>query len=84
MQTRDQYATPACPKQLAAAFLTAFEVIVAPETIASFKFILLPFYFAPYAPTFPENAPNFRLPFDLALCIKISVGSQKSLTDQAL
>lgn len=36
MQTRDQYATPACPKQLAAAFLTAFEVSVAPETIASF------------------------------------------------
>ena len=36
-----------------------------------------PFYFARFAPTFPVSAPNFRVPFYLALCIKISVGSQK-------
>ena len=30
----------------------------------------LPFNFAP---TQMKNAPNFRVPFDLALCIKISV-----------
>ena len=36
-----------------------------------------PFYFARFAPTFPVSAPNFRVPFYLALCIKISVGSHK-------
>ena len=34
-----------------------------------------PFYFAHFAPTQMKNAPNFRVPFYLALCIKISVGS---------
>ena len=34
---------------------------------------LHPFYFTPFAPIQMKNAPNFRLPFYLALCIKISV-----------
>lgn len=43
--------------------------------IASYYCNLIPFCFARFAPTQMENAPNFRVPFDLALCIKISVGS---------
>ena len=44
--------------------------------ICPFSWVHFTFYFARFAPSQTKNAPNFRVPFDLALCIKISAGSQ--------